>query len=106
MVDTRTLRQPLDDTTMSSSFTPSWPLVRPQLVGESGSVKWLLWLARATVAGDGGACARPGFLGGMGGGLPRSALGMTGERMPGDSAPLGVPREEAEREGELGAMLR
>lgn len=69
---------------------------------------WLWWLDRATVAGDGGACARPGFLGGMGGGMPRSALGMTGERIPGESTPLlllllGDPRG---REGELGVMLR
>ena len=103
MAGTRTLGQPLDDTTMSSSLTPSWPLVRPQLAGDSCSVKWL-WLARGTGAGDGGACARPGFLGGMGGGIPRSALGMVGERMPGESVPLGTREEE--REGELGARLR
>lgn len=64
-----------------------------------------MWLARGTRAGDGGAWARPGFLGGMGGGLPLSALGIVGERIPGERVPLGT-LEEADREGELGAKLR
>lgn len=41
-------------------------------------------------AGAAGDCARPGFLGGMGGGFPLSALGMVGDLMPGDNGLSGL----------------
>lgn len=74
---------------MSSSLTPSWLEVRPQLPERGLSEKWLADLG--TAAGEGGAWARPGFLGGMGGGLPLSALGIVGDLIPCESAPAALP---------------
>lgn len=69
---------------MSSSLTPSWLEVRPHMPERGLSEKWPEDLG--TVAGEGGAWARPGFLGGIGGGLPLSALGMVGDLIPCGSA--------------------
>lgn len=78
----------LEETTMSSSLTPSWLDVRPQLPDRLLSVKWLAeW---GTAAGEVGACARPGFFGGMGGGWPLSALGMVGDLTPCGSTPAAL----------------
>lgn len=74
---------------MSSSLTPSWLEVRPQLPARGLSEKWLGDLG--TAAGEEGAWARPGFLGGIGGGLPRSALGMVGDFIPWGTIPAALP---------------
>lgn len=65
---------------MSSSLTPSWLEVRPQLPDVELSDKWPLDFG--VVAGEEGAWAKPGFFGGIGGGFPLSALGIVGDRMP------------------------
>lgn len=73
---------------MSSSLTPSWLDVRPQLPEKGLSEKWLEDLG--TVAGEAGAWARLGFFGGMGGGWPLSALGMVGDLIPCESTPAAL----------------
>lgn len=88
----------MEDTALSSSFTPSWLEVSPQLVS---SGRWLALGLGAGEAGETGDWARPGFLGGMGGGLPRSVRGTVGDRTPRGGAP-----EALEMTGEGGARLR
>lgn len=47
------------------------------------------WVLVSGVAADGEG-ARPGFLGGMGGGVPLSALGMVGDLIPGERGLRGL----------------
>lgn len=60
---------------------------------------WWKWPARGEGPGDMGVWARPGFLGGMGGGWPLSPRGMMGDFIPGESGLDTLAGGEAGPEG-------
>lgn len=67
-------------------------LFRQQLFGKSAvETSWLVGLDELVEGfGDAGDWESPGFLGGMGGGFPRSDLGIVGDLIPGDRGLKGL----------------